>query len=459
MAARKSTRTTKAKASPGGRVVAADGSAMEFRKTNDAIGFRVTEGRLTLLMRKLLNVMMFHAQQLRVPGQNAPIQTPTSGKYFWIPLGDAVRDAAYDSKDTTLLKSQLNELQNVRVQMEDSRQWTSEVLLSSVTFVNPDGLNNRTPVWMGFAFPPELHELVTNPSRYTRFSLVYQGFFKSGAALSLYEICRQYATNPSKLTFSESPEDWHARLSGGPVSGEPMLYKYFKRDVLRPAIAEINALTDIQIELIEHKVGLRVQKIQFRVERAKQPQLEFPAPPVIDVELMEKIMALGVSQHDAGEILAEHGDATVRSSLEIVQSRSELKNSPPLESPAAYFRWALRNAQSVSSRAIPAPKAKRSGAAFGKGAGSGVLERFLTARAEDALGLFMELSEQDQDALVERCQAVNTSRRLKFNRAMDKPMARAVFSRWYAQDLWGDPTAEALAAFVEAETGHATAHQ
>ena len=32
---------------------------------------------------------------------------------------------------------------------------------------------------------------------------------------------------------------------------------------------------------------------------------------------------------------------------------------------------------------------------------------------------------------------------------MDNPMVRSLFTRWYATDLWGEPTAQALARYVE----------
>ena len=90
---------------------------MEFRKTNEAIGLRVREGKLSLLTRKIFNVMMYHAQEQRTPGVNAPIDTPAAKKYFWIPLSNLARDAAYDSKDTEFLKKQLEELQNIKLLM------------------------------------------------------------------------------------------------------------------------------------------------------------------------------------------------------------------------------------------------------------------------------------------------------------------------------------------------------
>lgn len=111
-------------------------------------------------------------------------------------------------------------------------------------------------VWFGFAFPPEVHELVMAPGTYTRLNIIYQGLLRSGTALALYEICRRYATNPSKRTHIETYEHWYGALTGNAVSkDDPPPYKYFKRDVIKPAVAQINALTDINVELIEHKNG------------------------------------------------------------------------------------------------------------------------------------------------------------------------------------------------------------
>ncbi len=422
----------------------------EFRKTNEAIGLRVREGKLSLLTRKVFNVMMYHAQEIKTPGLNAPIDTPAAKKYFWIPLSDLARDAAYDSKDTEFLKQQLEELQNIKLLMENERQWTSERLVASVTFVNPQGLKKHSgQVWFGFAFPPEVHELVMAPGTYTRFSIFYQGLLRSGSALALYEICRRYATNPSKLTLVETYEHWYGVLTGNPVLREPPPpYKYFKRDVIKPAIAEINALTDIQVELVEHKNGRRVERLQFRVEHTRQPQLAFPASPVIDLELLGRIMRFGFNQHDAGDFLAQHGDDKIRASIAFVEARMDLKGSPALDSPAAYFRWTLKQGaaaaqglhlQGAASRAEPEKRPD----------GPSVMEKFLSARAQEALAVYKEFDEKDRKPIFERFLAQNPNKSVKLDRGVDNVMVKALFSHWYAKELWGEPTAQALANYVE----------
>jgi len=420
----------------------------EFRKTNEAIGLRVVEGSLTLLSRKVFNVMIYHAQEMKTPGLNAPIDTPAAQKYFWIPLLELARDAAYDSKDTRNLKELLENMQNVKLLMENKRQWTSERLVSSVTLVNPEGLDgNSGQVWFGYAFPPEVHEQVMAPSTYTRLSIVYQSSLKSGSALALYEICRRFATNPSKLTFIESVAHWYGVITGNPVSAEsPPIYKYFKRDVLKPAIAEVNALTDISVELIEFRNGRSIENLQFKVEFNSQPQLEFPAPPVINTELVERVMKFGLSKGTASDIVAEHKEDVIRLAIARVEARAESRNMSPLGAPAGYFRWALQDLIRNPPTTLVAPG---SPAPASRPDGPTLMDKFLAARSQEALAVYREIDEEDRKALFDRFKAQNTQKGLKLDRGIESVMARSLFSQWYAKELWGEPSAAALAHFIE----------
>ena len=440
--------TRKSKARSDALTTLESGDLKQFRKTNEAIGLRVVEGNLSLLSRKVFNVMMYHAQEMKEPGLNAPINTPAAKKYFWIPLSDLARDAAYDSKDVQYLKRQLEDMQNIKLLMENERQWTSERLVSSVTLVNPEGFNKHSgQVWFGYAFPPEVHEQVMAPSTYTRLSIVYQSSLKSGSALALYEICRRYATNPSKLTFIQSYEHWYGVITGNPISAEaPPVYKYFKRDTIKPAIAEINALTDINIELVEHKNGRRVEKLQFRVEQNKQPQLEFPAPPVIDAELIGKIMKFGFSQADASDLAAQYQEDVIRAAISRVEIRAESTSMSPLGTPAGYFRWTLQDiARNPSSLQLSAPKtiSKKNPT------GPSVMEKFLAARAQDALAVYKELDEKEHKQIFDVFKAQNQNKSIKLDKGIESAMVRSLFSTWYAKELWGEPTAQALAQFIE----------
>jgi hypothetical protein len=429
------------------------GELKEFRKTNEAIGLRVSEGRLSLLSRKIFNVMVYHAQRVRVKGENAPIDTEAAKKYFWIPLADVARDAAYDSKDTELLKEHVQELQNIRIFSEDAIQWTSERLVSSVKLVNPKGLNKKGGMlWFGFAFPPEVESMVMSPGSYTKLSVYYQAMLRSGASLALYEICRRYATNPSKVTNRNDWEWWYGALTGNPVREELPEYKYFKRDVIKPAIAEINMVTDITVELIEHKIGRRVAALQFSVTPAQQPGLMFPAPPVIDGDLVQRMMALGLSQDDACNLLATNEDAKLRATLDLVENRLRNPKAGKIESPAGYFKTALR-----AGYAAPVEVAKKTIARMDKkpdvaASISAIRERYLVERAKNAFAMFNEMTEEEQGAWLAKFRESAAAKGINLARGLASASARTAFSMWLASEHWTEPTDSDLLAFAAVHT-------
>ncbi|HJV84476.1 MAG TPA: replication initiation protein [Noviherbaspirillum sp.] len=421
----------------------------EFRKTNEAIGLRVSEGRLSLLSRKIFNVMVYHAQRMRTKGENAPIDTEVAKNYYWIPMAELARDAAYDSRDTELFKEQVQELQNIRIFSEDAIQWTSERLVSSVKLVNPRGLKKQGGMlWFGFAFPPEVESMVMAPGSYTKLSVYYQALLRSGASLALYEICRRYATNPSKVTNRADWEWWYGALTGNPVGESIPEYKYFKRDVLKYAISEINMVTDINVELIEHKQGRRVASLQFRVVPAQQESLALPAPPVIDGELVKRMMALGLSQDDACNLLATTEDGKLRATLDLTEARMKNPKAAKLTSPAGYFKQALRDGYASNTDIARKNIQKIEQQPSVDASIEAIKERYFVERAKDALAMYHELDEPEQDEWLERFRHSDGAKGLNLARGLATNSARTAFSMWFAGQQWPEPTDSDLLRFA-----------
>ncbi len=427
----------------------AKGDLKEFRKTNEAIGLRVSEGRLSLLSRKIFNVMVYHAQRIRVKGENAPIDTDAAKNYFWIPMADVARDAAYDSKDTELLKEHAQELQNIRIHSEDAIQWTSERLVSSVKLVNPKGLNKKGGMlWFGFAFPPEVESMVMSPGSYTKLSVYYQAMLRSGASLALYEICRRYATNPSRVTNRAEWQWWYGALTGNPVTDSIPEYKYFKRDVIKTAVAEINMVTDINVELVEHKQGRRVAGVQFKVTPAQQTGLMFPAPPIIDGDLVQRMMALGISQDDACNILATTEDGKLRATLDLTENRIRNPKATRIDSPAGYFKLALRDGYASNTEVAKKNVLKFPPKPDVEASVEAIRERYFVERAKDAYALFNELDKAEQHDWIARFKQSDASRGINLGRGLASASARSAFSMWFAREQWQEPTDSDLLAFA-----------
>lgn len=337
----------------------------EFKKTNEAIGLRVSQGRLSLLSRKVFNALISNAQRAGTPGVDNPMKTAVGQKYFWIPLKELARDADYGSNDIQYLKETVQELQDVKIVVEDEKQWTSERLLASVKLYSQAGLNAKgSRIWFGYAFPPEMSGLVLSPQTYTLLSLRYSSILRSNASLALYEICRRYATSPSHLTAKNSVQWWSEYLLGATLHEAPV-YKYFKRDVLKSAITEVCLVTDIEVELIEHRVkgSRRVDELQFRVNLKMQRPLEFSDNAVIDTELIDSLCRYGFKRKEAEQLFATVDNGLLKRTLDYMRKR--LQTLPVINNKIAYFKKALaekfadfdepKNISSLPQQAPPPP--------------------------------------------------------------------------------------------------------
>ena len=194
-------------------------------------------------------------------------------------------------------------------------------------------------------YPEEIRERLVKPHQYTRVLLEISGQMRSYPAAVLYEIGARYLTSPSRLSMREDVLWWAAVLTGRSDITE-VDYRFLKRDVISKALAEIEALCeDFSLELIEHKRGRRIEEIQFRVVPKLQQRLgaaDDPSRNVFDLELVGKLIALGLKQDEAQDLYATTDEGQLRGTLEHVEQRLRSQTLPALKSPAAYFKDALK---------------------------------------------------------------------------------------------------------------------
>ena len=114
-----------------------------------------------------------------------------------------------------------------------------------------------------------------------------------------------------------------AVLSGRPETDKTtrLEYRIFKRDTLKPALAEVNAVTDLEIELVEHKAGRFIAALQFLIRRKPQANLplRLPSEPV-GLSLIARAQALGVADARAEDLADAHGTQTLRQGLDALHS-------------------------------------------------------------------------------------------------------------------------------------------
>ncbi|WP_027796811.1 replication initiation protein [Paraburkholderia acidipaludis] len=429
-------------------------SSAELRKAVEAIAIQPKSGKITLLTRKLFNVLLAVAQQ-----------ADESGDTYRALLSDIVANSAFDSNDTALVKEHLRRMVSVQVEwsqgtssQKPGRKWGISTLIADAEILE-DPATRR--VWVEFSFAPKIKKKLLDPVQYARLSLQFQSQLRSSAGLALYEICVRYLTNPSHLTMRETWEWWRPILSGTPdtEAGDEAKreYKYFKRDYLRPAIAEVNAVTNIFVELIEHREGRRVAEIQFRVTERKQPMLALDEHPnVFDSTLVDRMVKIGIPLKEAQSLYADSEENRIRAALQLTEQRMRSTSLPPVRSAGALFKDALKKGY-----APPVETAASGTGANGKVAALGaadpkarLLDEYAAWRRKEARALYDEQGELEREVArqsfeTDELPGLGTHLRDDWRRrGLESKMGDSAFFDWLARKTWGEPTDGDLLAFT-----------
>jgi hypothetical protein len=165
---------------------------------------------------------------------------------------------------------------------------------------------------------------------------------QSHGAIALYEICSRY--RDVGQTSRQSWSWWRPVLSGKPETEQTRKqeYRFFKRDVLKAAMAEVNAVTDLSVQLVEYKAGRFISDLQFKIERKVQ-QEGLPAGPVepLDLSLLSKARSLGIDERSSEQLLDQFGDALMRVGLDLLEKRITSAYPEPLREPGRYLQTVL----------------------------------------------------------------------------------------------------------------------
>ena len=258
------------------------------------------QSKVSLLQRRAWNVLL----------ANAYNELPTA-EIYRVSVVELAAKLGYNSNDLDYLKETLEALGTCQVKWnllnkDKKERWGFANLLASAEIEN--GICT-------YAFAPHLRRQLHNPRIYAKLNLRLQNRFKSQYALVLWEVCFDYFDTDREL--GETPfiplETFRELM--GIEAGEYRTFKALSQFVIKPAIQEINNLTDYHVEVEQKRLGRRVAELKFRIRRVKQIHVQesvFPDIenlPAVAVELvqagMDRKMAVKISDAEWGFLTPE----------------------------------------------------------------------------------------------------------------------------------------------------------
>jgi hypothetical protein len=352
--------------------------------------------RISLLGRRLFNVLLHRSQD---EGEQEEYEAR---------LHEVVSAADYSSKDTAPLKKILRELMSTTVEWQspssgEIETWDACNLLSGAGITKDKRSGAVTIRWR---FDSKVRSQLLSPDRYARLSLEAITQLSSHAAMALYEICARYVDNPGHKTARQHWRWWKPVLTGFSGDDSKSEYRFFKRDVLNRAIAEINERTNIEVKgPIEHKErdNKTVAEIQFEVwlkgERAGRAfNLPLHDMTPQDLPVIGRAISAGVKQDEAEVLLRKHGRAPLANAVDDLERRLEM----PVEvvgevrKPGSWLKDSLERKAKQAKAAAGSPIAKQVTPDEMNKRRAAWTETWLRTRKADLLRGFEELTSSEQ---------------------------------------------------------------
>lgn len=299
-------------------------------------------GKLTLLQRKLSNVLLLNAYD-----------TLTSQAKHEIDARTLCLMIGYNSNDMDSLKQSLRGLAETLAEWDmldekGQQEWGVSSLLSYARLKG--GICE-------YAYSPALAEKLHDPKVFALINLNIQRRFTSGHALALYENCYRFIRTGSTGWW---PLDLFRRLMGVDGSAYYESFKHLNAKVIKPAVAEVNKTSNILVTPETRKKGRVVTEIRFRIK--ENPQLA-----ILDIDdgegvrhgaVYARLRDAGVSDRLARQWLSTHGEDQVAAKLDYVEGREGVRSK------VGYLTAALDGdygATEPAPAAVPSERAARLG--------------------------------------------------------------------------------------------------
>ncbi|MFG6083502.1 replication initiation protein [Paracoccus litorisediminis] len=294
-------------------------------------------GKLTLLQRKLSNVLLLNAYDTLISRSRHQIDART----LCLMIG-------YNSNDMDTLKQSLRGLAETVAEWDmldekGQQEWGVSSLLSYAKLKG--GICE-------YAYSPALAEKLHDPKVFALINLNIQRRFTSGHALALYENCYRFVRTGSTGWW---PLDLFRRLMGVEGSTYYETFKHLNAKIIKPAVAEVNKTSNILVTPETRKQGRVVTEIRFRIK--ENPQLA-----ILDMDdgegvrhgaVYARLREMGVSDRLARQWLASHGEEQVQEKLDYVESRKNVKSM------VGYLTAALEgNFTVMPEPEVPAPSGR-----------------------------------------------------------------------------------------------------
>lgn len=405
--------------------------------------------RITILARKIYNIMIYEAQ---LQGGEKDV--------YRMRLRDLVIGLDFNSENVEVLKNHLRQMASTTIEWQsptrgEGAQWGITAMISQAEILLEGGES-----FIEWSYSTKIKNSILNPERFAKISFSYQAELKTHASLALYEICTRYIDNFGGLTARNPWQWWRPVLTGfpepvGEYEGAYAEWKYFNRDIVKSAVAEVNAITNLVVTVIEHKQGRSVKDLQFKVERKSDISMLGAQPKPVNMHELGRAIKVGIPQERVEKLMTRVSDKRFKDALDDLEERLRATNMPLVRSPEKFLKAILDSDHEQTNNKVL--EKEKTETLLEKSKRIDLLERYREHLRNLSWALFNEKLDQEQkDMLVEfEMRSVSSApaaiRNAFVARGISSPMVRSLFRTFLAESTyggnWNAPTDTELLSF------------
>jgi hypothetical protein len=334
---------------------------LTLKKPNAALVMIPKAGKLTCVERKLFNsLLMSSISQLesrRAEGTGVDVNE----NYLYSAPADELLDMVEVGKSNlkSYLRKHMLSLRRAEVDWEapDAKQgvvWSNTAVLNKAEIEIRDGR-----LYVRWKLSDELFEAISNTSLFPFTKLDQAQILKltTYTSVALYEICARYRNNFLKsgdgscLTSASDPDWWVDALTNTIPKIDKRTgltvrrqWRKVKYEAVLKAIEEINSETDLDVELIEKKVGKAVAFVQFSVRKKRLDVRELSNE---EYEVIKTGTRLGISQSKIDSALSSNNSHEVALALAKFEARVNNSELTEIENKGAFFTSLLKKVSPI----------------------------------------------------------------------------------------------------------------
>lgn len=262
--------------------------------------------KLSLLQRKLVNALLYNAYDQLLTAQNHEISASVLCEMI-----------GFDSKNIGYLKGALKGLMETVVEFDvleedGERSWEAMVLLPYAK------IKGGTCT---YRYERALAEKLYHPDVYSKINLSVLREMNSAHALVLYENCYRFEGIGHTAWWDV---DVFRKLMGVDTMSSYKPFKALNRNVIQPAMKEVNKLSNIQVEMETRMKGRSVTGLRFIVRPNRQLSLVGmeTEDDITQNSAYQALLAEGISKTLARSWLLEYGEEHIFDKLDLASSQA-----------------------------------------------------------------------------------------------------------------------------------------